>query len=94
MADVKEISIVVPAEEAEALRTAVASGDYASTDEIMHEALRDWQDKRHAQTGDATRLRGKWQEGLASGQSTSLDLDAIKAKGRDILARRQSGTNG
>lgn len=41
VADVKEISIVVPADEAEALRTAVASGDYASTDEIMHEALRD-----------------------------------------------------
>ncbi|MEC5322153.1 ribbon-helix-helix domain-containing protein [Aurantimonas sp. A3-2-R12] len=94
MADVKEISIVVPAEEAEALRTAVASGDYASTDEIMHEALRDWQDKRHAQTADATRLRRKWQEGLASGQPELLDLDAIKAKGQDILVRRRPGTDG
>ena len=56
---VEKLSISLTEEHARLVQDAVASGDYASSSEVIREALRDWRAKR---------LLGQlWDEGLASG---------------------------
>lgn len=71
----EKLSISVTNEHAKLISDAVASGDYASTSEVIREALRHWK---------ANRLLGQlWDEGLASGKATRDEsIDAIKADAR------------
>ena len=83
----EELALAPEAEQV--LRTALASGRYASPGEILSEALIEWQ-SRHAIDDDAPALRLLWEQGLASGAGADLDIAALKALARDRLAR-QSG---
>jgi antitoxin ParD1/3/4 len=47
--------------------SAVESGAYATTSEVLREALRDWKQRRALQPRDIKELRPLWGEGLASG---------------------------
>ncbi|MCP4563231.1 MAG: type II toxin-antitoxin system ParD family antitoxin [Bosea sp.] len=82
MAQVEKVSIAVTPEMAAMLRRAVASGDYASSSEVVREALRDWKERRTLRSEAVAELRKLWDEGLASGEPvTSEDAFArIKAK--------------
>jgi antitoxin ParD1/3/4 len=64
----------------------VASGLYGSASEVMREALRllEERDRVHALRGEE--LRTEIQKGLDSGPATPLDIEAIKARGRQRLA--------
>ncbi len=42
MSAIERMTITMPAEMAAALRQTVAGGEYASTSEIVREALREW----------------------------------------------------
>lgn len=70
-----KISISLTDEHARLLNDAVASGDYASSSEVIREALRDWRSKR---------LLGQlWDEGLASGYADPDEtIDDIKKAAR------------
>lgn len=46
MSNVEKISIALPAEMAALLREAVESGDYASSSEVVRDALRGWKERR------------------------------------------------
>ena len=46
MPTVEKITIALTKEIAENVRNAVTAGEYASTSEVIREALRDWQFKR------------------------------------------------
>jgi antitoxin ParD1/3/4 len=51
MAKLERITVTMPEEMAAKMRAAVESGEYATTSEIVREALRDWdeyQERRHA----------------------------------------------
>ncbi|MCI0438504.1 MAG: type II toxin-antitoxin system ParD family antitoxin [Chloroflexi bacterium] len=63
----------------------VESGLYASAEEVFAEAMRllEWRDKKLAA------LRRDIQEGLESGPSEPLDIEAIIARGYERLERRQ-----
>ena len=74
---------------AELVRGAVESGDYASTSEVVREALREWKQRRTPQQRDAEELRQLWAEGLTSGPGRFADLDAIKAEARRRFDERQ-----
>lgn len=82
MAQVEKISIAVTPEMAAMLRRAVASGYYASSSEVVREALRDWKERRTLRNEAVAELRKLWDEGLASGEPVrSEDAFArIKAK--------------
>lgn len=71
----EKISISLTNEHAQLLQDAVKSGDYASSSEVVREALREWK-SRH--------LLGRlWDEGLASGSAEpGLDMAEIKAEAR------------
>jgi antitoxin ParD1/3/4 len=77
MSKVEKISVALTPEMAQMVKANVGSGDYASSSELIREALREWRQKREVQ-GLAREESGKlWDVGLASG--TPIDgLSAIK----------------
>ncbi len=72
---VEKLSISLTEEHARLIEDAVASGDYASSSEVIREALREWRAKR---------LLGQlWDEGLASGRADEDEtIEEIKKAAR------------
>ena len=60
----KIISIALPPEMVAIVRSAVATGEYASISEVIRDALRDWTYKRSARQQGITELRQLWQEAM------------------------------
>ena len=75
MADIQKVSVALTSEQVAALRQAVAAGEYATTSEIVREAIRDWQLKRELRQEDVRRLRQLWDEGKASGKPKPFDIE-------------------
>ena len=67
MSSIERITISLPAELAATLRASVEDGDYASTGEIVREALRDWQRAREHEQRDLEALREAIRIGDESG---------------------------
>lgn len=85
MANVEKISVALPPDMAGLVRKAVESGDYASSSEVIREALREWKARRAARNDAVAELRRMWEQGVASGNSAELDMSAIKKRGRERL---------
>ncbi len=88
MATAEKLSIALTPELATDIREAIASGEYASTSEVIREALRVWKQRRHGHAVAIEALQGLWSEGVRSGESKPLDGEAIKRRGRERLAAR------
>jgi antitoxin ParD1/3/4 len=69
------------------MKAAVETGEYATTSEIVREALRDWQFKRGLRSEDIKRLRQLWDEGKASGHAKSLDFARTREEARRRLKK-------
>ena len=82
MANVEKVSIALTSEMAAAVREAVEKGEYASSSEVVREALRDWKLKRSLQQKEIEELRHLWQIGLDSGPGRFADMGEIKAEAR------------
>lgn len=91
MGAVQKISIALTDELAVDVQAAVASGDYATTSEVVRDALRQWKRARENREAILADLRAKWFEGLASGGFEPLDVEEVKAAGRRRLAAERSG---
>jgi antitoxin ParD1/3/4 len=87
VANIEKVSVALTSEQINLLRAAVDSGEYATTSEIVREAVRDWQAKRQLRQGDIKRLRQLWDEGKASGPARPLDLVAVRRDARRRLAK-------
>jgi antitoxin ParD1/3/4 len=61
MPTVDKISIALPPEMVAQVRQAVATGEYASSSEVVRDALRDWTHKRQLQQNGISELRQLWQ---------------------------------
>ncbi|NOV30188.1 type II toxin-antitoxin system ParD family antitoxin [Methylomonas sp. ZR1] len=86
MANVEKISIALTPEMATIVRQCVESGEYASSSELIREALRDWKTKRLLQQSELQELKSLWQTGIDSGSGTFTDMDAVKMEARKRLA--------
>jgi antitoxin ParD1/3/4 len=75
MADIQKVSVALTGEQVASLKAAVETGEYATTSEIVREALRDWQFKRELRQEDVRRLRQLWDEGKASGPTEPFDVE-------------------
>ncbi|BCT69550.1 type II toxin-antitoxin system ParD family antitoxin [Nitrosospira sp. NRS527] len=64
MATTEKISIALPPEMVAIVRNAVATGEYASSSEVIRDALRDWTFKRTLRQQGVKELRQLWQEAL------------------------------
>lgn len=67
MANVEKISVAVTPEMAAAMRDVVESGEYASTSEVVREALRDWRFRRARREQSLRDIGRLWDEGVESG---------------------------
>ena len=73
MPSAERMTITMPSEMAEALRQTVAGGEYASTSEVVREALRDWTRSRDVERRDLETLRAAIKAGLDSGPGVPAD---------------------
>ena len=90
MSDVERITVTLTSEIAQTVRAAVSTGDYASSSEIVREALRDWKHKRSLQQRDLAELRNDIEAGLEdvkTGRVKDFDADKIVKKGEKRLAK-------
>jgi antitoxin ParD1/3/4 len=88
---IERLTITLPADMAGLVRGAVDEGDYASTSEVIREALRDWKLKRELRLRQLTELKADIDRGLADvaeGRVASFDTERIIARGRKLLAGR------
>jgi antitoxin ParD1/3/4 len=85
MADIQKVSVALTREQLSALKAAVETGEYATTSEIVREAIRDWQFKRELRQEDIRRLRQLWDEGKASGPAQPFDIERTIAAARARL---------
>ena len=64
MAEIERLTITLPADMAAAVKGGVSGGDYASTSEVVREALRDWKIKRALQLQELAGLKTEIDRGL------------------------------
>jgi antitoxin ParD1/3/4 len=86
MPDVQKVSVALTGEQLGALRAAVETGEYATTSEIVREAIRDWQFKRELRQEDLRHLRQLWDQGKASGAAAPVDFYNARREARQRLA--------
>jgi antitoxin ParD1/3/4 len=93
MGELERLTITMPSELAAVIKTAVAEGDYASTSEVVREALRDWKIKRAIRHEEITALKADIDKGLAdvaAGRLTEFNADQVVERGRKLLAARKA----
>lgn len=90
MSELERMTITMPADMAAVIKAAVNGGDYASTSEVIREAMREWKLRRAVQSQEFAALQGDLQQGLAdiaAGRLTDFDPKKITARGRKLLAK-------
>jgi antitoxin ParD1/3/4 len=91
MPEIERLTVTLPAEMTAVIRSAVNSGDYASTSEVVREAVRDWKTKRALQLHELAALKTDIDKGLtdlAEGRVKDFDASRIIERGRKLLAAR------
>lgn len=78
MSKIDPISIKFSPDVAASVAEAIAAGDYASSDEIVREALANWRLTRMVTQGSSVELDRLWREGRDSGDPV---------EGADVFAR-------
>ena len=81
MSDTRRITVTLPTPLAEAVQTAVESGSYSTTSEVVRDAVALWHEQVAAREVEA--LRRLWDEGKASGQPRPFSIDTIVARVSD-----------
>ena len=87
MPDVQKVSIALTGEQISSLKAAVETGEYATTSEIVREAIRDWQFKRELRQEDLKRLRQLWDQGKESGAAIPIEFETARREARQRLAK-------
>ena len=76
MAAAEKISIALPPEMVAIVRGAVEAGEYASSSEVVRDALRDWTRKRSLKRQGVAELRQVWQDALKD-KTPGLPADEV-----------------
>lgn len=90
MSTIERMTIALPAEMAADLKAAVAEGRYASTSEVVHEALREWTRARDVQRHEPVALHELIRAGDESGPS--IPAEDVYAELRALVAARRAGS--
>jgi antitoxin ParD1/3/4 len=91
MSEIERMTITLPSDMAAVVKGAVEGGDYASSSEVVREALRDWKMKRALQLQELAALKIDIDKGLtdlAEGRVKDFDAGRIIERGRKLLASR------
>ena len=80
MAKLERITVTMPEEMAAKMRAAVESGEYATTSEIVREALRDWDEYQERRQAKLVTIRAMIAEGekgpFRDGETVLAELEA------------------
>lgn len=87
MSAVERLTVTMPAEMAANLRAVLEEGEYATTSEIVREALRDWARKHDGERRDLEALRAAVSEG---DEGEGIPVDAVFAELRALIAERRA----
>ncbi len=85
MSKVEKISIALTDEMLASVKDAVASGDYASSSEVVRHALRDWKRQRER---DIAHLRELVAEGMKGPFAPMESAESLQREFREIRAKR------
>jgi antitoxin ParD1/3/4 len=85
VADVRKFSIALTKEQMADLQAAVASGAYASTDEVVLEAITAWRLAHALRDDEIQRLRELWDAGKAGGVTRDFDIERTISSARARL---------
>ena len=89
----ERLTVTMPTEMAAAIKQAVDDGEYASTSEVVREALREWKTRRQLMLNELASLKADIDQGLAdvaAGRVKAFDPDSIITRGKQLLAARSS----
>ena len=89
MSHVSKISVALTPEMVDLVNQAVESGEYATSSEVIREALREWKQRRNLPHHEREDLQRLWAEGIASGPGRFENMAAIKAEARRRLMEEQ-----
>jgi antitoxin ParD1/3/4 len=93
MSTIERMTVTMPADMAALIKAAVDAGDYASTSEVVRDALRQWKIRRAIQMQEIAALKSDIDKGLAdvaAGRVKDFDKKKIVERGRKLLASRSS----
>lgn len=85
MPTVEKICVALSKDLAAVVRQAVESGEYASSSEVVRDALRDWKLKKALQQKQIDELRLLWNEGIKSGESRFSNMGEIIQEAQNRL---------
>lgn len=88
MSEIERITVTMPTEMAATLRQAVAGGQYASTSEVVREALRDWTRQQDSELRQLDAFRAAIRAGLDSGPS--IPAEDVYAELHAMIAERRA----
>jgi len=89
MPKIAKVTVALPADTAGVVRDAVASGEYATTSEVIREALRDWSLKRKLAHLEIDEMRRLVQEGAESGPGVDADLIFARLRAKYAAMARE-----
>ena len=93
MPNIDRLTITMPTDMVAMVKAAIEDGDYASTSEVVREALRDWRIKRSLQLQELASLKNDIDKGLAdvaAGRVNEFNAANIIERGRKLLADRST----
>lgn len=76
MRTIEKISVALPPEMVAPVKVAVEAGEYASSSEVVRDALRDWAWKRSLRQQGVDELRKRWRQARTS-PSAGVAVDAV-----------------
>jgi antitoxin ParD1/3/4 len=92
MPSVEKISIALPPEMVAQVRRAVETGEYASSSEVIRDALRDWARKRVPYANSIADLRALWREAVKDkrpGVAMDEVMDRLERKYQAKIERKR-----
>jgi len=86
MGAIERLTITVPSEMAAIVKAAVEGGEYASTSEVIRDALRGWMREQDATRRELDELRAAIRVGLESGPG--VPAEQVYAELRGLIGKR------
>jgi antitoxin ParD1/3/4 len=93
MSTIEKISIALPLEMITIVRGAVETGEFASTSEVVRDALRDWTRKRELRREGIEELRRVWQQAIddkTPGIAADEVLDRLENKYKSLAQGKEA----
>lgn len=82
------MNVSLPEELANFVKAKVSAGRYASSSEVVREALRLMERYEHQEAEKLQFLQQAWRDGVNSGDAGEIDFDELKKTARAKLAKK------